>query len=279
MNTLLRLNRKIKHIQSWTRSLQNVAEFPKAIALSQCRSRAPVGSSIYARCMRRLGNQLRVHPKMLNGLSILLRPTDTSALAIYGELFSEGVYDLSSIRFEPDVVLDCGAFQGYFTLLAYVYFPSANLLAFEPSPFNYAAMVSNFSANNLTIDARQQAVSIRSGAMFFKGDGYEGHLAKDNVDGHSIKVQVVDLREVISQLSCRRLLLKLDVEGEEDDILPRLLPILPFTCAILFEWHHSDNALRRLEDTLRSAGFCTERNRTREGPNGILYVDALAIRG
>jgi len=242
MNTWFRLNRKIQHIRSWTGSIRDVAEFPKAIALSQYRSRAPIGSSLYARCMRRFGHrQLCVHPRMLDGLSIALRPTNTSELVIYEELFFEKVYDFSSIRFEPDVVLDCGGFQGYFTLLANVHFPSAKFLAFEPSPQNYKAMLSNFERNGLPIDARQQAVSIHAGAMMFAGEGYGGHLAT-TVDENSVEVQVVDLREIVSNLASRRLLLKLDVEGEEDSILPGLLPILPSTCAIFFEWHHSDSA-------------------------------------
>jgi FkbM family methyltransferase len=196
---------------------------------------------------------------------------------VYKELFLEKVYEFSSIRFEPDAVLDCGGYHGYFTLLANVRFPSAKFLAFEPSPLNYKVMLSNFERNGLPIDARQQAVSIHSGAMMFSGEGAGGHLAT-TVDENSFQVEVVDLREIVSDFASRRLLLKLDVEGEENRILPELLSILPSTCAIFFEWHHSDSALRQIESSLQSDGFTTERNRTREGPDGVVYVDALAIR-
>jgi len=136
-------------------------------------------------------------------------------------------------------------------------------------------MCSNFDRNNIDVDARPQAVSIRAGEGCFEGGGHNGHLNSEMSDSITIQVQVANLREAIARLSPQRLLLKLDVEGEEDKILPDLLPALPLTSAIFFEWHHGNETLKETEERLRAAGFAVKRCRTREDD---AYVDAFAIR-
>ena len=65
-------------------------------------------------------------------------------------------------------------------------------------------------------------------------------------------VQVVDLPAMLSQRRPERLLLKLDVEGEETHIIPALLDVLPREAAVFFETH----GMVKLDGTGRSSSVC-----------------------
>jgi FkbM family methyltransferase len=195
-------------------------------------------------------------------------------LIIYDEIFIERIYDLNGTPFVPDTVVDCGGFEGHFTLLARARFPQAKFVVFEPNPVNFEAMCANFERNGLSVDARREAVSAESGERCFTGQGANGHLITD-AESPGNPVKVTDLRALIRDMAPRRLLLKLDVEGEELCIIPDLLHALPRISAIYFEWHHGSESLGRIEATLRAAGFAVNRRRSRCDD---MYVDVCACR-
>jgi len=263
---------KLPQSIDWMRSVRHVVDWPAASLLWLYRHRPPSG--LAGRSLERLIPRVLIRPRLFFGFSLAIDPTNLSQLIIYEEIFIQGNYDLSSLPFEPDVVVDCGAFQGYFTLLARAHFETSTLVVFEPEPTNYAAMCSNFKRNAINVEAHPKAVSNRSGKMFFSGGGLGGRLCYDTDEPSSRQVQVISLADVISELSPSRLLLKLDVEGEEDRILPDLVPILPPTCAVFFESHSGNDGFSKLEGFLRKANFAVERRRT----HGVLFVDAFAFR-
>jgi FkbM family methyltransferase len=193
---------------------------------------------------------------------------------IYEECFIRRVYDLALLPFKPDIVVDCGGFEGYFTLLARARFPVARFVVFEPHPVNYGLMCSNFERNSVDVDARREAVSNRAGEMFFSGAGFGGSLICSAAEEAGIRVRVANLCDVITGLSPCRLLLKLDVEGEEINILPDLVPLLPPTCGVFFESHHGNEGFEKLNGLLRRAGFLVTRGNTHDET----FVDAFAIR-
>jgi FkbM family methyltransferase len=250
------------------------ADLPAALLLAICRTRPPNGQGLYSRSFRRFIPRLSIRPRNLRGLSIEIDPSDLAELMIYEECFVRQVYDLSLLPFRPDVVVDCGGFEGYFTLLAKARFPSAKLIAFEPHPVNFRLMRCNFEQNGLDVDARCEAVSNRAGEMSFSGSGFGGSLGNNTTDEDSIQVHVTNLCEVIRGLSPRRLLLKLDIEGEEKHLLPELVPLLPRACGVFFESHYGNEGFEELNSLLRNAGFAVARRRTREET----FVDAFAVR-
>jgi hypothetical protein len=91
------------------------------------------------------------------------------------------------------------------------------------------------------------------------------------------RVPVEDLRRVLATLAPERLLLKLDVEGEEAGLFPALLPHLPRHCAVFFEWHQGAESYARLESELRAAGFAAGAVREHVF-DGVRYIDAFAQR-
>ena len=269
-----RLIRKLRHTRSWVHS-SGITDLPTAILLSACRTRPPFAASPRLSRFQGMIPRLRLHPRSLQGFSIDIDPSDVAELMIYEECFVDGIYDFSVVTFEPDVVIDCGGFEGYFTLLAGARFPSAALLAFEPHPENYKLMCRNFERNGIKVDARREAVSNRNGEMSFLGAGFSGRLATAEVDDDtSMRVPVVNLCKIIDELAPARLLLKLDVEGEEKHLIPELVHVLPPTSALFFESHDGDEAFDALAVRLQEAGFAVSRKRTRADR----FIDAFAAR-
>jgi FkbM family methyltransferase len=269
-----RLRRKVKEVISWMFSVRYAADVPVALLLSICRTRPPKGTGLYARSFQRLPDRFDIHPRKLKGFSLTINPADIAELIIYEELFIRGVYDLTVLPFEPDTVVDCGGFEGYFTLLARARFTTARFVVFEPNPANYTVMCSNFERNSVDIDTRRQAVSNRAGEMSFSGVGLGGSLVSEVGEAACVRVQVANICEVVTLLSPRRLLLKLDVEGEEDRILPDLVPLLPPTCAVFFESHHGNEGYKQLKDLFCRSGFVVQAGSIRNDT----FIDAVALR-
>jgi FkbM family methyltransferase len=253
-----------------------MTDIPAALILSICRTRPPIGRGVISRCVRRLIPRVSIHPRALGGFSLAITPDNISEIMIYEEIFVKRIYNLSALPFQPTAVVDCGGFEGYFTLLASAHFPETQLMAFEPHPANFLAMCSNFARNGIEVSARAQAVSNYSGRMQFSGDGFHGRLLQDKQSVDLVQVEVANLREVIIRLSPRSLLLKLDVEGEEDKILPEIIEVLPQTCAFFFEWHHGLATFKTVERLLTDAGFAVTQCRI-HGETGK-FVDAFALR-
>ena len=195
-------------------------------------------------------------------------------------MFLDLAYDLSRVKFSPDLVIDCGAYEGYFTLLAKSNYRDAKCVAYEPDRANYAALLENLALNGIRdVDVHHAAVSTFEGTCGFVGSGFGGRLAPGHAHEGAVSVDVVDIRRLIENHRARRLLLKIDVEGEEEVILPGILERLPATCAIFFEWHQRESDYVNMEEALKRAGFSVVRLRTRiPDDDDIAFIDALAQR-
>jgi FkbM family methyltransferase len=268
-----RVRHKAAELRAWTGSVASWLDWPAVALLVLFRTRPPRGQGLWPRTVRRLLPRIWLRPRLLGGLWVSLDPTRLAPFPIYEEVFIEGVYDLDLVRFEPDAVLDCGAFEGYFSLLARARFPQPPIVAFEPDAANYAGLVSN--ASDLGIETRPAAVSTIDGHATFSGSGCGGHLGTDLSDPHQVAVS--DLTRVVAELKSERLLLKLDVEGEEARLLPALLPVLPPTCGVFFEWHHQRSEYVALTEQLGAHGFTTALIRERIF-DGQVFIDAFAQR-
>jgi len=271
---LARLERKLAEIQVWVDSVGTIADWPAAIALAILRTRA-ADTGLFARTSRALLPSVRVRPAALNGFCLTIHPHDLAEFTVYQEVFIDGVYDVNRVAFTPDAIVDCGAYQGYFTLLGHARFPSARLIAFEPDARNAQRLQANLRANRVTAGVRSEAVSTRDGEASFVGGGCGGKLTE--VGGGAIAVKTSDLRRVIAELESAALLLKLDIEGEEATLLPALMPSLPAQCAIFFEWHQGRETFERVAEMMAGNGLLISVTRSREF-EGTTFIDAFAQR-
>jgi FkbM family methyltransferase len=256
-------------LRAWVGSVRAV-DRPLAALLALCWTRPSI-----ARLIKRVVPQLRIHPAGLGGLWTAIDPLQPAQFAVYDEVFVQRVYDLGRLAFEPDLVIDGGAFEGYFSLLARARFPRVPIIAFEPDPANFEGLRGHAAQRRgLDISVRRAALSTTDGEAGFAGGGCGGRLTETDA---TARVPVEDLRRVLTALAPQRLLLKLDIEGAEGQLLPALLSTLPRVCAIFFEWHQGRDAYSTVAARLDSAGFSTSvvREHTYDG---ALYIDAFAQR-
>jgi len=208
--------------------------------------------------------QMWLRPKKLNGLRLLISPTNWSQTVIFEEVFLRGNYDLSKVRFTPEVIVDCGAHIGMFSLLAKSAFPSARHIAFEPNAENAQLMRRQITENEVDIELIESAISIEATElMFTASNSHSGRLLRNEYSCGAYKVGVVNFPETIKQMQPASLILKMDIEGEERNVFPVLMPSLPRKCALFFETHFGEEGWREIETLLSSNGFQVEQMNAR----------------
>ena len=225
---------------------------------------------------RRLFPTLCIRIRFGNEIKITLDPFDASHRLIFDEVFIKRNYDLRRVSFQPDVIIDCGAHIGLFTTLASITFPFARCLAFEPNPQNVHLFRRQISSNKLEVEFFPAAVSDKAGqATLNFSCSCDGRLgASDRNDIRGVKVETVNLIELVRDLGSHALLLKMDIEGEEESLLPAVLPYLPQRCGIFFETHFGEASWRRHADRLAQGGFAVSRLNVRGS-----FSDSYASRG
>ena len=230
---------------------------------------------VISRAGQRLFPEIAVRPQLLGGQTIYLDPSDLSQLVVFDEVFVQRVYDLDLVPFRPDLIMDCGAHVGAFTLLAGARFPESELIAFEPDPANFLWLKKQADVNQLGIQLVQAAVSISDGeAQFLAGRGCGGSLVElPSVSTEAVVVRTVDLAAYLSKHPCASLLIKLDIEGAERMVLPRIVSVLPTECCLFFETHDGERGWIDVSALLKKHGFTVQVTRRRD-----VYVDGFAIR-
>ena len=187
--------------------------------------------------------------------------------------------DLDLIAFEPSAIVDCGAHIGVFTLLAHQRFPGAALTAFEPNPLNAAWLRENLRVNGVSgVDVIEAAVSSSAGRSVFhfaRNQSEAGRLAAggERAGGDSTEVPVVDLTAFVRALPPGAVLLKIDIEGEEERVIPALLPSLPPICAMFFETHRGAEGWETVRKALAAHAFSVRLLRSRD-----VFHDGFAVR-
>ncbi len=205
-----------------------------------------------------------------------VRFRDFDDLIMFEKVFMLGHYPLGDLGFEPDLVVDCGAHVGFFTLLASARFPGKERISFEPNPENFQCLRGHAERNRLVGDLLEAAVASIAGEAAFAGRGFRGSLVGHDGEG-SIRVRTVALNDLIADRRPRRLLVKMDIEGAEHELLPRLVPIMPTDAAIFFEWHGSRATWEGARDLLAEAGFQTRVLLDETGDDGGIAI-AAAVR-
>ena len=230
---------------------------------------------------RLLFPELVVRPALLGGLRLALNPSDLTHMLVFDEIVHDKNYDLDLVHFTPDQIFDCGGHIGMFSLLAHSRYSTVPLIIFEPNPRNVERIRRQVQLNAMNIEVVQAAVSVREGeATFSERLGWDGQLVDDRDTSPSAleaegrySVRLVDLPAVLRQRRPERLLLKLDVEGEETHIIPALFDVLPRKAAVFFETHHGEAGWDCAKQQFTDHGFAVERRRA-------IYrcIDGFALR-
>lgn len=214
-------------------------------------------------------------PKKLNGLRLLIKPADWSQTIIFEEIFLQMNYDLDKVTFTPEVIFDCGAHIGMFSLLAKSKFPGARIIAYEPNPQNAAIIRSQIARNGLDVTLVESALSTEKKELgFVWSNSHSGKLLHDDANAHICKVSVVNFIEIVKELHPSSLLLKMDIEGEESVVMLELVPLMPKRSALFFETHSGEPGWNEMQALLTGNGFQVKKINAR----GQFY-DGFACRG
>ncbi|MFI5335186.1 MAG: FkbM family methyltransferase [Opitutales bacterium] len=236
------------------------------------------GRSIYARLGRWLTPDLAPRITAAGGQRIALDLSRLAEPIIFEEIFVDRTYPVEQVPFTPDLVIDCGAFCGMFTLLARARFTSARFIAFEPEPYNFSRLTRNLALNAAAVEAHAAAVGVADGTVSFSGSGFGGHIAA-GAEAGDITVPLVSLAGLLRRLQPQRLVLKMDVEGAEREILPDILPLLPPQTVIFIETHHEEEICQTYLQPCLNAGFGYKLIRNRMPKDmPALFIERMLVR-
>lgn len=189
------------------------------------------------------------------------------------EILVEGCYDLELVPFQPDIVVDCGAHIGLFSLIAGLRYPEAALNAFEPHPANVFILNRQLARFGGRVHLTEAAVSTTTGMdWFYSEDSNTGRISDESAPC-AVQVRRVDLAKSIQYDIGTRLLLKMDIEGEELRVLPHVISLLPRQCALYFETHGGEEAWQEISTLLVEHSFQVSLTRNRGQ-----FKDGFALR-
>jgi FkbM family methyltransferase len=202
--------------------------------------------------------------------------TDPFQMAICEEFVKYNIYDLDLVPFEPDEIIDGGAYRGYFTFLARKRFRSSRLICVEPHPGNFKELKNSFESNKIAdFTLYNNALSKSQSHIQLEIWGSNtATFGERSPACEYIEVATLDLTDLVNAVPPgKSLLLKVDIEGSELDFFPQCIGLLPAKCAVFLETHDGWTSLKGIKEIFEHAGFKFSVLRDRG-----LYIDSLAIR-
>jgi len=147
---------------------------------------------------------------------------------------------LKNLGFEPDLVLDIGAFFGTWTLDCLKFYPTAKYLLFEPAhhPFQqHLAGFSNVKINHTILNSEEKEVDWYGEPNGGSGDSFFKERTKHFVNTAPIKKQTTTLENELKKenITAKSVFIKIDTQGSEIEILKGAGTILNNTDFIVLE--------------------------------------------
>lgn len=197
------------------------------------------------------------------GRKVLLSLTPSYLGGLSG-IFVDSEYDCAAqLGFEPRTILDLGANIGFGSIFLSALFPQAVIAAVEPDPRNVDALKRNLQRNGLAIRTFEAAAGSREGTMQlrFGDDPLCSSLETTNLHDlpNAVPVPVVTVPGLLRELGWRQLdLLKVDIEGAEEDLFTNDAGWLANVRAIVLEIHPNTTPAH-IGELLRPHGFTLAR--------------------
>ena len=144
-------------------------------------------------------------------------------------------------------IIDCGSNIGLSILYFKHIFPNSRVLSFEPDPFLFKYLAQNVRANGLTdIEIVPKAVWSSDTTLPFLSDGADGGKVSSASNG--LSVEAVMLNQFLDQDVD---FLKIDIEGNELEVLNSCSDRLKNVSKIFLEYHSFKDSNQQLSDLLK----------------------------
>jgi FkbM family methyltransferase len=165
---------------------------------------------------------------------------------LYREVFAEREYWFTTDRTRPNI-LDCGSNIGMAILFFKALYPDAEITAFEPAPWAYAAIEETVRANELCdVTLHNAALAEDEGTLeLFHDPSHPGSavmsMFRERMPGEAVSVPAVRLSRYVTKPVD---FMKLDVEGSELAVLRDLVTsgTIGQIRQMVIEFHHHMSA-------------------------------------
>ncbi|MGE9289829.1 MAG: FkbM family methyltransferase [Puniceicoccales bacterium] len=184
-------------------------------------------------------------------------PDALSFYHIFSEIYRAGIYDLSEEKESP-LIIDLGANIGVADVFWKMRFPQARILAVEADPQIVHYLEENLRKNRCEgVEVIQKAVWSHSDGIYFQSEGADsGAVTLEATSGDVLKIPTITLTELCGDEVVD--LLKVDIEGAEEEVLIGQEDDLKNVRRIFCEYHSFPGRDQRLDEllaTFRRAGF------------------------
>ena len=164
---------------------------------------------------------------------LLIRP-GTSDIKVFKHIFKDGEYSfLYDLKYQPRMILDAGANCGFASILFALLFPKAKIVALEPSPDNFQALIQNvdMASLNSRIEAKKIGLWYRTSYLSLQMKGKD--IKDMNQESAKWSVRVSETRDKTATvgMSIDRIkvdsaynefdYVKIDIEGAENEVFGR----------------------------------------------------------
>jgi FkbM family methyltransferase len=183
------------------------------------------------------------------------------ALEIYGEYSGAEAAFLNALIKPGDHVIEAGANIGAHTIgLAKTVGSIGRVYSFEPQPACYSILQAQIALNQISnIVAYPEAIGHASGRIWFPRTDYDalgnfgGIALSRNQTADSTAVEMVSLDERCGDVPCA--LLKIDVEGMEEDVIRGATKLIHKNQPIIYAENDRVEKSKSLISTLRALGY------------------------
>lgn len=167
----------------------------------------------------------------------------------YFEIFVNQSYTFKTNSENP-IIYDCGANIGTSILFFANSYPKAKIVAFEASPYIYEILKKNIEDNNIkNVVLNQNAVWTKNEELEFSDEGGDSGSIYAIANIKKVKVQAIDFLEALNKED-KIDMLKMDIEGAENDVIPHIASALHKIDKMFIEYHSFNNGEQRLDEIL-----------------------------
>jgi FkbM family methyltransferase len=159
-----------------------------------------------------------------------------SFFSTYKSVFVDRIYDFRSPIDNPYIVI-CGENIGLSVLFFKQLYPKSRVTAFEADRYIYSILKENVKNAHLTdVDLQNVAVWNKNTALEFTSDHADGGRIERAKKSRKNKVKAIDFREFLRKHPDITFL-NMDIEGAEDTVLDKALPLMTAIPYIFIEYH------------------------------------------
>lgn len=145
---------------------------------------------------------------------LTIRPGTAAASTVVSNIIRKE-YGFIKPTLEPFWMVDAGAYIGDTSAYFLSQFPNLRVIALEPNPINYVAMLQNLSPYGDRAILLNKGLFSQDKGLRFSGSGTAGTVG--DIGGSS--VECVSIPSILETYSVSNLdILKMDIEGVEDEI-------------------------------------------------------------